>query len=66
MHNLQHSQVNQDEDTWVPKINQQGGTKPKSYILNAVGFYVISLMLNTTMLEICLESIQQTQLWQKR
>ena len=35
MHNLQNSQVtsNRDDDTRAPEINQQGGMKPKFYIL---------------------------------
>ena len=33
---MQHSQVmsNQDDETWAPQVNQQGGTKPKFYTLH--------------------------------
>ena len=67
LHNLQNRQVyvqenNRDDDTCAPGININRIAQNKNLTYFAVGFSVISLTISKPLLEIRLESMQQTEL----
>ena len=67
LHNLQNRQVyvqenNRDDDTCAPGINISRIAQNKNLTYFAVGFSVISLTISKPLLEIRLESMQQTEL----
>ena len=66
LHNLQNRQVTcktiTDDDTRVPRININRVAQNKNLTYFAFGFSVISLTISEPMLEIHLESMQQTEL----
>ena len=53
---------NRDDDTYAPGININRVAQNKNLTYFAVGFSVISLTIRELMLEIHLESMQQTEL----